>query len=480
MQKHKLYRLTSDSWKLPLYVDDHGALTTVAAIDIPLILWPDGRWCHIGNAYMLRLFERGLSRRNRGGTLFTYATNISHLLRLLYQRRIAPEDLSDNQFTAFVHSLLEERTVAEPNMPLRDANTVLAIGRASLDFLAFVATRIDDTSLLGPNGRIHAELKEAKLWSTSDGSGRSRTVRFWHHASFPTPDPRTVVLPISAVSISKLRDSVDTISTSHFLRKRRYVLIKLLEITGSRRSEVAALTVDSIRRASRMHDPMLRIITVKKGGGRAAERLLPISHHDVAFLLEFIEVNRSRIIRKTCGTTGDTGVLLISERTGRPLEAPTITKEIHTLAKAAGIAVKICPHMFRHRFITKLFVWLINQHNIENEDSFRRLLLDGNAMREKVRQWTGHANLASLDTYIHMAFDEAANFGKVETAVNLRRVVESFRGTVEQTANEMHNAMKNKESTLHIAESFTHLLREFVIDLEKAVDVSQPSGSTQG
>jgi hypothetical protein len=136
--------------------------------------------------------------------------------------------------------------------------------------------------------------------------------------------------------------------------------------------------------------------------------------------------------------------------------------------------------MFRHRFITKLFVWLINQHNIENEDSFRRLLLDGNAMREKVRQWTGHANLASLDTYIHMAFDEAANFGKVETAVNLRRVVESFRGTVEQTANEMHNAMKNRESTLHIAESFTHLLREFVIDLEKAVDVSQPSGSTQG
>lgn len=55
--------------------------------------------------------------------------------------------------------------------------------------------------------------------------------------------------------------------------------------------------------------------------------------------------------------------------------------------------------MFRNRFITKLFVALIEQHEFENPDSFRRALLDTETIKQKIQQWTGHANLSSLDVY---------------------------------------------------------------------------------
>lgn len=70
------------------------------------------------------------------------------------------------------------------------------------------------------------------------------------------------------------------------------------------------------------------------------------------------------------------GYLLISETTGEAILSITITDEINKIRKAAGIEENVCAHMFRHRFITKLFIQLIKQYDIQNKDQFRNSLMN--------------------------------------------------------------------------------------------------------
>jgi len=333
---------------------------------------------------------------------------------------------------------------------------VLAIGRKSLEFLESVARFNCDETFIGPDGQIRAEQKTFKRLTRK----RLIAVKYWHHRAFPTPDPKKRRLPISTHNIEKLRNAILPASKSVFLRKRRYVMIKLLEITGGRRTEVDEVTVKSIRQASCMAEPMLRLSTVKGGD----ERLIPIASHDLVFLLEFIDKNRSRIIRKTCGKENDDGFLLISETTGQKLEPNTITQEIHLLAKAAQILIKICPHMFRHRFITKLFVALIEQHHILNPDAFRSALLDMESLKQKVQECLGVINIESLDPYIHLAFDEVTGFKKTYNLILISSAIDSFRSTLRQILTEL----KSGSSFIDAQQHLINLLNALDTDLERA------------
>jgi site-specific recombinase XerC len=458
--KFKLYHNTSLNFELPSHVDMQRQVITTEASDIPMVSWPDGKWCFEANAYLLELFYRGLSRRNRGGSLLVYATSISHLLRYLNENNIKLIELSDNQFSLFMRLLQGETRPNQPGTFVRDSNSVIAIGRKCLDFLFFVGKLYQDDSFIGPKGQIIAIQKEfiAKSKSTS-AMFRKIVHNFWHHRSFPNPSPKNKRLPISNENIEKLRNIIAQSSSSTFQLKRRYVMLKLLEITGGRRSEIAALTCKSVYQASKTQ--LLEVITTKRRGNTEHFRLIPIARHDVAFLIEFIEKNRRVVIRKTCGKEKDSDLLLISKITGYGLKANTITQEIATLSIAAGIQEKSCPHMFRHRFITKLFVALIEQHQFENLDSFRKALLDTESLKQKVQEWTGHKNIASLDGYIHLAFDEITNFEKTYNAVRTQSIVQSAKGSLTQIKTELKNGVSVNE----ISESLLKLIEGLEADL---------------
>lgn len=464
MNKSKLYHITDSSFKLPLYVDRQHKVVTVNAEDIPTIKWPDGSWCLPANIYMLELFNRGLSRKNRGGTLLTYAANISHLLRYTFNNKIDLANLSDNEFSLFIKMLQGERRVLQPDVFTRDTNSVISIGRNCLDFLSCVGRLYQDDNFIGPKGQIRAVQKELTLKSDGNKIGRGKLLRkYWHHRSFPTPDPKNKRLPISSKTVERLREVVQSMSGTIFLRKRRYVMIKLLEITGGRRSEVAAITCNSVREASKMDDPLLKLVTVKKRGGEDEFRYIPISRHDIEFLLEYIDKNRRRIIRSTCGQKNDDDFLLISETSGKKLRPNTITQEISSLSKSAGISEKSCPHMFRHRFITKLFVALIEQYKFENTETFRKALLETEKIKQIVQQWTGHKSLTSLDVYINLAFDEVTNFKTAYNIVKTKLVLNSFQGTLKQYQTEL----KDGYSPTEIASKLDKLISALEEDLDK-------------
>lgn len=460
--KSKLYQVTATAFEFPSHVDMKHRVITTEAGNIPMISWPDGSWCLQANVYMLDLYYRGLSRKNRGGTLLTYAANISHLLRYIFNNKFDLANLTDNQFSFFIKTLQAEKRDHQPSVSVRDSNSVIAIGRNCLDFLATVGRLYQNENFISPRGQIRAEQKEFSLKQDSGRRSQGKLIRkYWHHRAFPSPSPKNKRLPISTVNVEKLRQIIQTESKSTFQRKRRYVMLKLLEITGGRRSEVSALTCNSVYQASKTN--MLEILTAKRSGGKEEFRFIPIASHDVAFLIEFIEKNRRSIIRSTCGNKNDDGYLLISQTHGLGLRANTITQEIATLSKAAGIKEKSCPHMFRHRFITKLFVALIEQHKFENTDSFRRALLDTERIKQIVQQWTGHSNLDSLNIYINLAFDEVANFKDTYNIVNTKRVVQSFKGTL----NQIQTELKNGGSLIEISDRLNKLVGEFKEDLDR-------------
>jgi site-specific recombinase XerD len=457
----KLYTLTNRNFVLPYYIDENRRPITREADDIPMMCWPDGTWCLPANVFMLDLYHRGRSRRNRGGTLHTYATSISHLLRFCFDNKISLSNINDNQFTLFMRTLQGENRVDNISVRKRNANSLISIGRCCLSFLDSVSKLYNLDNFLHPSGQIRSDLKEYRF-NIHRRNNRSlgAVKKYWHHHSFPKPTSKDRRLPITTESIDRLRDAIQTSTKSIYLRKRRYLLLKLLEITGGRRSEIAALTVSSVRAAAEMSHPMLKLINMKRGPDNF--RFVPISRHDVHFLCEFIEKNRLRVIRATCGMAKDDDSLLISMQTGQKLMPNTITQELSLLRRHANIEEEACAHMFRHRFITKLFVALIEQHEFENPDGVRRAILDTQSFKQKIQQWTGHADINSLDIYINLAFEECADFSKTINLVQTQCATESFKASLKQFKTELLADNRSRDTVARLST----MIDDFFQDLE--------------
>ena len=460
----KLYKLAPASFHIPLFTDANGQLKTRKADGIPFVHWPDGSWCLPANLYMQELYRRGLSTKNGGGTLATYAAGLTHLIRFCWDTRSDPRELSNDDFARFIKQLSDEPCPRYPGQKARSSNRVVDVGRVCLDFLDSYARHLGDASMVGPDGRIRCERKTARIKTRrKDGSAGEVQRQYWHHHAFPQRDPLRKRLPISAASIALLRAATMECSASRHQRKRRLAVLKLLEMTGGRRGEAARLEVKSVREAAAMEHPMLRLPTLKKR--KDEDRLVPVHSHDLQLLLEYIDVNRSRVIREKLGKSKDHGIVLIGETSGQPLDVETITREISTLAKQAGLTGKACAHMFRHRFITKIFVSLIESHRLTNADEFRRFLLDGEAIKRKVMEWTGHGNIASLEPYIHLAFDEFANIKKTYSRMNTHMAIDSFVSTIEQTLLEIKSAGSHREQAVAILATFSSQLADLKREL---------------
>ncbi len=195
--KSKLYHLTGSTFELPFHVGHDHKVNTTAAQDIPMLTWPDGSWCLLGNVYLLELYRRGLSRKNGGGTLYTYAANISHLLRYCFENKINLSEITDNEFSFFIKTLQGERRANRPEVFARDANSIIAIGRNCLDFMVTVGRFYQDENFIGPKGRIRAEQREFIVKRAGSKKVGGESVRkYWHHRNLPTPDPKNKRLPI--------------------------------------------------------------------------------------------------------------------------------------------------------------------------------------------------------------------------------------------------------------------------------------------
>jgi integrase len=439
----QLHTLSGKTFRAPLYSDHEGRVVSCEADGVPLVTWPDGSWCHEGNRFIREAFEKARSRNGRGGSLAIFAGQISHLLRFCWRLRVHPLRLSDNEFFQFIQEITDEESLVYLGEPARNSNTVIDIGRRCISFLDCVGRHYGEDDFVSATGRIRASKRVALVPSRGKGKAPRRVV-YWHHPALPQADPKSTRAPVAKECIDKLRSAAITVAHESSLkvgpkpspryvtlhrRDRRLTSILLLECTGARRGEIVLIQVKAVLDADRMEHPMLKVPTLKKRKRRAPYRYIPISKADVRLLLDYIEYSRNPLLRKL--GVPDHGVLLVGSRDGQPLQANSITNDLRLLAVKAGLTQKASPHMFRHRFITKLFVRLIQEHESQNKDAFRRMLLSTESLKRRISEWTGHRSLAALDGYIDLAFDEISGAGRTFDLVSGSLVIESAIAALE-------------------------------------------------
>lgn len=425
LKGRKLYELTAMGFRMPHYVDEDEKAHDQPAENIPLLFWPNGRWCGPANTFLREAFEKGHSRFNRGGTLAASCAHLSLFIRFTFSIGKEFIDLTDSDFRHFINLLTTEKNYTATGQR-RAHNSVITIGKTCLAFLECIGRSVGIDDFLGPHGQIRANRVE--LGSERVGANTKSSYHptpGWTHNCFPKPNEFKKRLPIGQQSIDGLRLAVGKISRSSHLKQRRHTMLKILESTGCRRGEAVLIKVTDIEKAIRMDRPMITLPLLKRKD--INKRVLPISRADLGFIKLYIDVHRQSVMRRKFRGKHDHGFLLVNERTGKPLTPRTITQEVRLLAHAAGIRQQACPHMFRHRFFTKIVVMLIKEFTIQTPDEFRRSLLDGHALRKRAMEWTGHAHPESLTPYVDLAFDELTNAERVISHVEADLALDSYR-----------------------------------------------------
>lgn len=357
-------------------------------------------------------------------TIFKTAYSLTHILRFCEKNKIKFSHFSENDFVAFSHSLQEED---------RENKTTVFILSNTLNFFNYFGKKFLDIENYCID-ILHCFYKKTITKSNKE-------TKSLYHVCFPIKEPTKRRSPVSLNNIEKMYENVPKTSDSSFVQKRNRVILKLLEITGARVGEIALLTVQDIENVFTEDKPALKMRTLKRRGGLIDYRYVPVNKADFNEIATYIKIYRSKIIKNTVGKVNDKGYLLISENTGKAILPVTITNEINKIRKAAGIEENVCAHMFRHRFITNLFIQLIKQYDIQNKDQFRNSLMDLENLKVYIQQATGHKNVNSLENYIDIAKSELTNMDNVVDNLLEERNIES----IEKEKQRLLTMLKNKE-----------------------------------
>lgn len=380
----------------------------------PFIVYPDGSSCYIANMYLLELEEKNRSIHS----IKQYASNINYLVNFCFEKNIDFLKLNEDYLIDFSYKLRKETDINNPLKRIRNSNTLNNIIRTNLDFLNFIGHFHDNPNFIFNNIGAKTNSKNIK------NGELSVEISSWTHKCLESPSPKKTRIPISKEVIDKLYEAVVKKNSSKFLQQRRIIMLRLLESTGARAGEIALIKINDVLEAFN-NDGYMKIITLKRKNANSF-RYVYIDLSDLNLIKNYINFYRKKIIKKTVGLDKDHNYLFINEQNGEKSFDTVISNDVNVLRKIANIEGQACAHMFRHRFITKQFINLIKQYKCENQDEFRKALLDTNTLKQKIQQMTGHKNLNSLDVYIDLAFNELFNSKKVLDKLAVANAYESF------------------------------------------------------
>ncbi|MGZ6555054.1 MAG: hypothetical protein ACXVDV_20895, partial [Bacteroidia bacterium] len=319
------------------YSHINGELGTRNIKNMPFLCWPDHMPCIEANLFMLSLFNKAFSMRVKGGTLRTYAYNISHLIRFCFKNRINFTDLTDDWFTLFIRALQVDKD--DLGVRIRSNDQVLKIGRTCIAFLLYIRGLHSLQNFIGKENYNSILLIEKRREVNNEGQKKPIIIYYWHHKSFPSPDAKNKRHPIADIALVGIKSSIRSNSDSKLV-KRNSVLLQSYIQTGARRSEVLWLKVNDVMDAFKLLEhgiqcPSLRLATLKRKD-LISERFVPVPKAFIVNLIDYIETTRKRIIKKL-GLNIDHDYVFISHTSGEPLDPDTLSTYMIRWRKQAGI-----------------------------------------------------------------------------------------------------------------------------------------------
>ncbi|SDG74713.1 Phage integrase family protein [Paraburkholderia phenazinium] len=434
----QLYSHTSESFRIFSALNGDGSRESRSASYVPIMRWPHGFTCVEVNIFTNRLLDAGYSIKSRGGTLATYCSYLTPLVRYCFNNQKLPSELTDSDFRfAFVQLSAVDKSTGEPR---NNRKTTTKIGAVWLEFLQFVGEYYSISNYVSKSGAIKGYKKR---YERKIGKGKIRYEERWFHDVFPPEvDPTEGRMPLNEADVTKLRAAADDGTTAYFIKQRRLVSIELFDILGFRRLEAVLLRVCDVEAAIKAEikadksgdtefTPSITFRSVKKRGNIMYERTVPINRISLEYLKSYNRLRKRHLDALGVKETPDSA-FLVSYKSGKRLRANTLTQEFRILAKQAKIVGPCSPHMMRHRFITQAFVRLVRSHQINSVDEFHRMLLDSYRFKQEVREYAGHVSDETLDVYIHLALDQVASFKKVLNRAELEGALDALSRSKER------------------------------------------------
>jgi integrase len=456
--KFQLWRFADSECHIPPYGTSEHGIEKLSCKNAPVMFWPNGSVCLSVTAWLLMKYKMIPSKSARGGSAGTYASLLSHLVRYVYDQCTSFEDLNDEHLYKWAEILRAEKDLVSKLSRRRKNTQIGRIMRLGIVFLQWY----QDNYLW----------QELIVGTASDGTpikiiinyARRGKYKFSYiyHPAIPKNDVPEDVKPISHSIITKLYDAIASSTNNLYIRKRRQVLLMLLESTGGRRIEVSQIQTSDIEFA--LKSERLRLRTAKKQ--RVEYREVPVSSDWLKPIMLFISTHRKQLIKQMIAKEKiekDPGALFISETTGLPLSEEYITSELSDLRRIAKIDEKACGHMFRHRFITLQVIYRLKAYiGQELPMDVAKIIL------VKVASITGHKNIESLMPYIDLAYQEMGVWDTAEKVLKLRSKAEAAFRKIQLLKQDVDKGIVKARNLL---DQVSEILGEVLSDL-RAIEIN--------
>ncbi|XNJ75786.1 tyrosine-type recombinase/integrase [Vibrio cyclitrophicus] len=394
--------------------------------------WPDGTTCFPVEMYLAHLVSEGAVTitREDGGTVGTYASALSHLVRYCYKKNVEFWDLTTIHIDELVSELVAEKK-SDGLTRARNNDTIrLIILPKFVAFLKWLQAEHYPTQyIIGvdrPKQRYQVKLK---IIQKRGREGRN----FGPSEVFPTRLPTSATKPKTAIAASVIKRLWDTLNcergvmrlNDHLLQlfdkedqeahldymyHRRRIQLELLEATGLRPIELVRIPYSS--NVEHIEDAKLEIPTYKREEARF--RIIPLER-SVAMRIEiFMSVHREKFIKRlikyeliSSESEVDDFIYLNSE-TAKSVKQSAAYMDFKRLSLRAGIVTKTCQSMFRHRFVTNMvklhLVSFMDKSPLKSAHNFNDK--DYETILKKVASFTDHKDHKSLNEYIDLAWEE--------------------------------------------------------------------------
>ncbi|MDO3509851.1 hypothetical protein [Ralstonia pseudosolanacearum] len=166
----------------------------------------------------------------------------------------------DSHFVMFVRTLKVEKSPQKRRSKKRSPAQVNTICSTILNFLAYVDSQMPGLNLIGPTGRIRAEKRTYRI--TAKHAQRTIERTYWFHEEVPEDRHFRRRFPVSSSAVERLYLANEELEAELFVKRRRYTMLRLLEITGGRRIEVSMIKEQDIEDALLTGE--LKLFTAKK------------------------------------------------------------------------------------------------------------------------------------------------------------------------------------------------------------------------
>lgn len=232
---------------------------------------------------------------------------------------------------------------------------------------------------------------------------------------------------------------------SNFVLSRWHAFTTILEITGSRISEVHQITRTMIKNAAQNllkseKMPVIRNIPILKGKYKGKTRQVTTTKEDIQVVLLYVNLLETKFPKL------DHDHLFVDADYGTPIKASYLknyAKKVINGSKYRRDLRNLSNHSFRHRFITLFIAKELKK--LASSGSFASIL---NVAATACRKITMHASDSTLSRYIHLASE--LNHKTNDLSDALQEVSSQIRSRVNKLLN-ISESFKVKQINEHQA-----------------------------